>query len=65
MYERKNRDNQNQMKIISLEDLVPQDHMLRDIDQAIDFSLIYDLVKDLYAQEEEFKKRNPQRSQRL
>ena len=45
MYERKNRDNQKQLKIMSLEDLVPQDHILRVIDQSIDFSFIYDLVK--------------------
>ena len=52
MYERKNRNNQKQLKIMSLEDLVPQDHMLRDIDQEIDFSFTYDLVKDLYSQED-------------
>ena len=32
---------------MSLEDLVPQDHILRVIDQSIDFSFIYDLVKEL------------------
>ena len=52
MYERKNRDHQKQLKILSLEDLVPQDHILRVIDQSMDFSFIYDLVKDLYSQED-------------
>lgn len=33
----------------TLEDLVPQDHLLRKIDQAIDFSFIYDLVQDQYS----------------
>ena len=34
--------------MISIEDLVPKDHMLRDIDMAIKFDFIYDEVKDLY-----------------
>jgi transposase len=37
-----------QMGFFALEDLVPQDHLLRQIDQLIDFSFIYDLVKDKY-----------------
>jgi len=37
-----------QMEMLSIDDLVPQNHILRDIDRAIDFSFIYDLVKDLY-----------------
>lgn len=34
--------------MISIEDLVPKDHILRDIDMAIKFDFIYDEVKDLY-----------------
>lgn len=34
-----------------VEQLVPRDHILRDIDKAIDFSFVYDLVKDLYSEE--------------
>ncbi|RBT50364.1 hypothetical protein EA74_02303 [Enterococcus hirae] len=37
-----------QMGFFALEDLVPQGHLLRQIDQFIDFSFIYDLVKDKY-----------------
>jgi transposase len=37
-----------QMGFYTLEDLVPQDHLLRQIDPFIDFSFIYDLVKDKY-----------------
>lgn len=33
--------------VLSLEDLVPQNHILRAIDQTIDFSFIYDLVRDI------------------
>jgi len=37
-----------QFEIVSIEDLVPQNHILRDIDRAIDFSFIYDMVADYY-----------------
>lgn len=39
---------QPQIEIVLIEDLVPQDHLLRKIDKTIDFSFIRDLVKDLY-----------------
>lgn len=46
----KYQDNtRREIKMISIEDLVPQDHILRDIDAAIDFDFIYDLVEDLYS----------------
>ena len=35
-----------QMQFVSIDDLDPQDHMLRLIDKAIDWSFIYDLVED-------------------
>lgn len=37
-----------QIEFACVEDLVPQNHILRAIDAAIDFSFIYDLVKELY-----------------
>src|SRR5690606_40603952 len=40
-----------QLSVVSLEQLVPQDHLLRKIDQAIDFSFIYDLVEDKYSKD--------------
>ena len=39
----------NQINMVCIEDLVPKNHILRDIDKAIDFSFIYDEVKDLYS----------------
>lgn len=39
---------QNQMEIVILENLVPQDHLLRSIDKYIDFSFIRESTKDLY-----------------
>lgn len=40
--------NRNQVGFYSLDELVPKDHMLRQSDHVIDFSFIYDLVKDSY-----------------
>ena len=37
-----------QVQMICLDDIVPQDHLLRLIDEAIDWSFIYDLVEDKY-----------------
>lgn len=37
-----------QMMMFSMDDMVPQDHMLRLIDKAIDWHFIYDLVVDKY-----------------
>ena len=45
----KNTSNKEQMQMVSLEQLVPKDHILRKIDDTIDFSFIYDLVKDKYS----------------
>lgn len=39
---------QSSYEFVSLEDLVPQDHLVRKIDKAVDFSFIHDLVSDLY-----------------
>ena len=38
-----------QLQFVSMDDLVPQDHMLRLIDNAIDWSFIYELVEDKYS----------------
>ncbi|HPS75988.1 MAG TPA: IS5/IS1182 family transposase, partial [Oscillospiraceae bacterium] len=37
-----------QMEMLSLDDLVPKDHLVRKIEAAIDWSFIYDLVEPLY-----------------
>lgn len=36
------------MEFVTIDELVPQDHLLRKIDKTIDFSFIHELVKDLY-----------------
>lgn len=39
----------NEMQYVVLEDLVPQDHLIRKIDKAIDFEFIREKVKHLYS----------------
>lgn len=38
-----------QMEMLSLDELVPKDHLVRKIEAAIDWSFIYDLVEPLYS----------------
>jgi transposase len=49
MLTKEKRGSRKQIQMKSIEEMVPQDHLLRDIDRAIDFDFIYDLVKDLYS----------------
>jgi len=39
---------QIELEFVSIEELVPEDHLLRKIDKTIDFSFIYDKVEHLY-----------------
>ncbi|QMV41182.1 IS1182 family transposase [Cohnella cholangitidis] len=48
---RSNRDKQQNYEFVSIEDLVPADHMLRKIDKYIDFSFIDDKVRPLYCED--------------
>ena len=43
--------NRTQIQMFCIDDLVPQDHLLRIIDKAIDWTFIYDLVEDKYCQD--------------
>ena len=38
-----------QVEMVSIEQLVPADHLLRKIDEYIDFSFIYELVEEKYS----------------
>ncbi|MDS0528599.1 IS1182 family transposase, partial [Clostridium sp. SHJSY1] len=49
MLTKKNEESRNQVEFNSLEDLVPKEHLLRKVDNAINFDFIYDEVKDLYS----------------
>lgn len=43
-----NLKKQNELELVYIENLVPKDHILRQIDKYIDFSFIRDLTKDFY-----------------
>lgn len=45
---KKGYENKYQVEMISIEDLVPQEHLLRQISNAVDFSKIYEFVEELY-----------------
>ena len=51
MMTQENEKIRKQMQIVCIDDLVPQEHLLRNIDKAIDWTFIYDLVKDKYSAE--------------
>ena len=40
-----------QIQMLCIDELVPKDHLVRQIDAALDFSFIYNEVRDLYADE--------------
>ncbi|WP_419871355.1 IS1182 family transposase [Candidatus Pristimantibacillus sp. PTI5] len=48
---RTNRDKQQNYELVSIEELVPSDHMLRKIDKHIDFTFIDEKVRHLYSQD--------------
>ncbi|NRD80993.1 IS1182 family transposase [Bacillus sp. BRMEA1] len=43
--------NRDQLEMITLDQLVPANHLVRKIEAAIDFSFIYKLVQDMYSSE--------------
>ena len=45
---KRKESHQNEMEFVSIEALVPKDHLLRKIDKLIDLSFIYDKVEHLY-----------------
>ncbi|EOL43666.1 hypothetical protein I580_00316 [Enterococcus caccae ATCC BAA-1240] len=42
-------DSRNQFAMVTVDDLVPQDHLVRKIDQAISFEFIYPIVESTYS----------------
>ena len=43
--------NRDQIEFTSLEELVPEDHLVRKLENAIDWSFIYELVEDSYCED--------------
>lgn len=51
MLKKTNYEGRSQIALVSLDELVPEDHLVRKIEHAMDFSFIYDLVKDTYSED--------------
>ena len=51
MLSKRGQASRNQVQLVCLDELVPQDNLLRRIDSAMDFGFIYDEVKDLYSKD--------------
>jgi len=49
MLSKEKKQTRGQIQMLCIDDLVPKDHILRDIDRTLDFDFIYDEVKDLYS----------------
>lgn len=47
----KEKSERNFLEFVDIENLVPQNHILRKIDKAIDFTEIYPIVNELYCQD--------------
>ena len=43
--------NREQIEFTSLEDLVPEDHLVRKLENAIDWSFIYEMVNGSYCED--------------
>lgn len=41
---------QDQLEMITIDQLVPANHLVRKMEAVINFSIIYDLVKDMYSE---------------
>lgn len=48
---RKEESRTSQLELFSVEEFVPQDHLLRKIDAAVDFTHTYDFVEDQYCKD--------------
>ena len=48
---KRSEDKRRNIQIVDIESLVPQNHLLRKIENAVDFNHIYDLVQELYCKD--------------
>ncbi|SDY24466.1 hypothetical protein SAMN04488579_1221, partial [Eubacterium barkeri] len=48
MLTKREKNIREQSQIITMDTIVPRDHILRLVDEAISFDFIYDLVEDQY-----------------
>ena len=51
MISKENEMKRGIVEIVDTESLVPENHLLRKIDKAVDFSKIYEFVENLYCKD--------------
>lgn len=51
MLRTKEKETRKQIRYVCIEDLVPQDHLLRGVENAVDFSFVRDEVRELYSED--------------
>ncbi|TAI50580.1 IS5/IS1182 family transposase, partial [Bacillus paralicheniformis] len=49
MLSKHSKDQREQLEVFALSELVPEDHLVRKIEEAMDFSFIYEKVDPLYS----------------
>jgi hypothetical protein len=49
MLSKRLENHRNQLEVVALDQLVPDDHLVRKIKVAIDFDFIYPLVEEMYS----------------
>lgn len=49
MLSKHNKEHRHQLQMVTVDDLVPADHLVRKIEASIDFDFIYDFVEDYYS----------------
>lgn len=47
----KGKENRYQYELLCIEDMVPKEHLLRKIEAAVDFTKLYDIVEELYCED--------------
>jgi transposase len=47
----KEKESRKQIRYVCIEDLVPRDHLLRRVENAVDFSFVRDEVRELYSED--------------
>ena len=48
MLSKQEKEKRQEAMVLIMDDIIPEDHLLKQIDKYVDFDFIYDLVKDLY-----------------
>jgi len=51
MLTREKKQSRDQIEMLCIEDIVPENHILRDIDRAIRLDFIYDEIKEMYCED--------------